>query len=195
MRRRDSCSCRLLSYETRSLSFIFTILSAMYDNPRSYCYSHALCPRNLYLYTTLACCHSLLVLLPFASAHPATYYYAYLPRIGILTDGAFRTALANGVLVRSLGAMVWSICIRNVDLIRFQVENSTASPRIWIHSMYRPLWIQRTWNATCLKSQAVAASRIASHWGVTSRWPAACDTRDGVLPTGYKLRDQENSND
>ena len=106
MRCVESCNCWLVSYETRSLSFIFTILSAVYDIPRSYCYSHALCPRNLYLYTTLACCHSLLVLLPFASAHPATYYYAYLPRIGILTDGAFRTALANGVLVRSLGAMV-----------------------------------------------------------------------------------------
>ena len=104
MRCVESCNCWLLSYETRSLSFIFTILSAMYDNPRSYCYSHALCPRNLYLYTTLACCHSLLVLLPFASAHPATYYYAYLPRIGILTDGALCTALADGVLVRSLGS-------------------------------------------------------------------------------------------
>ena len=48
----------------------------------------------------------LLVLRPFASVHPATYYYAYLLGTGILTDGALCTALDNGVLVRSLGAMV-----------------------------------------------------------------------------------------
>ena len=108
MRCVESCNRWLLSYETRSLSFNFTIPVAVYDIHRSYRYPHALCPRNLYLYTTLACCRPLLVLLPFGSAHPATYYDAYLPRTGIMTDSTFCMALAtSGVLLRALGAMLF----------------------------------------------------------------------------------------
>ena len=99
MRCVESCNRWLLSYETRSLSFNFTIPVAVYDIPRSYRYPHAPCPRNLYLYTTLACCCSLLVLLPFASAHSPTYYYADLPRTDTSTN-SFCTVLASGVLVR-----------------------------------------------------------------------------------------------
>ena len=100
MRRRDSCSCRLLFYGTRSLSFIRTIPVVVYNIPRSAHYPHALCPRNLYLYMIPACYRPLLVLLSFASAHPATYCYAYLPGTGILTDSTSCMALASGVLVR-----------------------------------------------------------------------------------------------
>ena len=99
MRRVESCNRWFLSHGTRSLSFIFTIPVAGYDISRSHRHSNALCPRNLYLYTTLACCCYLLVLLPFGSAHSPTYYYAYRSRTDPLTDSTSCMVLGSGVLV------------------------------------------------------------------------------------------------
>ena len=140
MRRVESCNRWFLSHGTRSLSFIFTIPVAVYDISRSHRHSNALCPRNLYLYTTLACCRPLIVLLPFASAHSTTYYYAFLPGTGPLPDSTLCTALASGVLVRSLGALFGSIYVQNVEPIRV----ASISPRISIKSVDRLLCTRRT---------------------------------------------------
>ena len=115
MRCVESCNRWLLSYETRRLSFNFTIPVAVYDIPHSYRIPHALCPRNVYLYTTLACCHPLLVLLPFASAHPAATTMHTFLEPGPLTDCTSCMALGSGVLVR-----IWVLWF---DLYVFKMLN------------------------------------------------------------------------